>query len=186
MSAKKIAKKAPPAGRKATKSDTRETLEEVEIPIPISGEELAKFSSDFVKKSLEVDAHVDEKRRYLSAWREAHDEMKDAHDELRAIVTDKAKPKLTKCLVHKDFDRGVVKYLHPKTRAVLHQRDITKEDEQLQIEGTEPKRTGGPVGSDKPPAGEAGKKLLGTTRPNDVELPPATPPPMWDGKAGKA
>lgn len=159
------------AARKAVPAAKRETIETVEIPVPVTAEQLAKFSREFAAKSIEVDGHVDEKREFLSDWREAHEDLKAEHDRLRAIVNDKAAPKMTKCIVVKDFDRGVVKYLDPKNREVLHQRDLDPEDDQLSIEGTEPARTGGNHVTDRPPAGEAGKKLVGQTKTGDLDAP---------------
>jgi hypothetical protein len=64
-----VRRRAKPAVVKPPKGK-RETVETVEIPIPATAEELAKHSREFVVKSLEVDRHQDEKRQFLSEWRE--------------------------------------------------------------------------------------------------------------------
>jgi hypothetical protein len=102
--------------------------------------------------------------------------LKEEHDRLRSIVNDKAVPRMVKAVVLKDFEKGEVRYLDPRTRKELHRRDITKDDEQLNIEGTEPARTGGDHVSDKKPAGEKDGRLTGASKESDVTGPPKQEP----------
>jgi hypothetical protein len=170
----------------AKKRDVHEYEDVTEVPISLSADELAKYSRDFAAKSIEVDAHVDEKRQFLSDWREGHEERKAEHDRLRAIVNDKSAPRRMKCRIALDFDAGEVRFYDLKSGNLLGKRPMTKEDHQLAVPGTTPEKTGGAPGSDKPPAGEKGKKLTGRTKKNDVETPrprSAAPTPEAGGDA---
>lgn len=165
MAKDELKRKAKPAV-KGTK--TYDSVEMVDIPVPISAEALQKFSTDLVKASLKLDAHETGKREFLSEYREEHKALKTEHDRLRGIVNEKAAPKRMRCGVKRDDEKGEFRYYDPNTGKLLHSRPMTKEDRQLNVPGTLPPKHAGTAVTDKPPAGEEGKPVRGTVKEGDL------------------
>jgi hypothetical protein len=173
----------------AKKTDVIEELDTRDLPVSLTEKEDIARRKDLEAAAALVADIEHEMKEKAAEFREQLKSAEADRDRLIRVVTTRTELRPTEVLIEKDFDEEEVRVIRLDTGMVYERRDLTPEDRQGDIEDVLPPRHGGDAVTDKPPAGEGGKKLVGGTKKGDVEAPtpeaggwPNRPAPMWDGK----